>query len=100
LPWTWVQPSDTPPALPRRRATGDYGAANRLHYEELVLSGSYSETLCDFQAAQALIQSGRFPADRMVTHTLTLDAITTAFPLMESGEALKVSIYPSAIPIP
>ena len=82
------------PALPRRRAAGDCGAANHLHYKELVLSGSCSETPSDFQAAQALIQSGRFPADRMITHTLPLDAITIAFPLMESGEALKVCIYP------
>ena len=62
--------------------------------KELILSGSYSEKMSDFQAAQALIQSGRFPAERMVTHTLPLGEITTAFPLMESGEALKVCIYP------
>jgi L-iditol 2-dehydrogenase len=67
---------------------------NHLHYKELVLSGSYSEKRSDFQAAQALIESGRFPADRIVTHTLPLAAMTEAFSLMESGEALRVSISP------
>lgn len=65
---------------------------NHLHYKELVVSGSYSEKMSDFQASQALVQSGRFPADRIITHHLPLERITEAFPLMESGEALKVCI--------
>jgi L-iditol 2-dehydrogenase len=68
---------------------------NHLHYKELVLSGSYSEKMSDFQAAQALVQSGRFPADKIITHTLPLADITQAFDLMESGEALKVCIDPN-----
>ena len=69
---------------------------NHLHYKEIVVTGSYSEKMTDFQAAQALIQSGRFPADRIITDTLPLDRINEAFPLMESGEALKVCINPKA----
>jgi L-iditol 2-dehydrogenase len=67
---------------------------NHLHYKEIVITGSYSEKMSDFQAAQALIQSGRFPADKIITHHLPLDRLTEAFPLMESGEALKVCINP------
>ena len=67
---------------------------NHLHYKELIITGSYSEKMSDFQASQALIQSGRFPADRIITHQLPLDRIGEAFPLMESGEALKVCINP------
>ena len=67
---------------------------NNLHYKEIVVTGSYSEKMSDFVAAQALVQSGRFHADRVVTHTLPLERITDAFPLMESGEALKVAIEP------
>lgn len=69
---------------------------NHLHYKELIISGSYSEKMTDFQASQALIQSGRFPADRIITHSLPLERMTEAFPLMESGEALKVCILPKA----
>lgn len=69
--------------------------SNHLHYKELLVTGSYSEKPSDFQAAQALIQSGRFPADQIITHTLPLERLTEAFPLMESGEALKVCIVPT-----
>lgn len=67
---------------------------NHLHYKEIVITGSYSEKMSDFQASQALIQSGRFPADRIITHHLPIERINEAFPLMESGEALKVCIEP------
>jgi len=67
---------------------------NQIHYKELEISGSYSEKKSDFQAAFALLHSGRFPADKIITHTLPLDRITEAFGLMETGEALKVCILP------
>ncbi|MEM1295110.1 MAG: alcohol dehydrogenase, partial [Verrucomicrobiota bacterium] len=67
---------------------------NHLHYKEIIITGSYSEKMSDFQASQALIQSGRFPADRIITHTLPLERINEAFPLMESGKALKVCVNP------
>jgi len=69
---------------------------NHIHYKELELSGSYSEKKSDFQAAFALLHSGRFPADKIVTHQLPLERMTEAFPLMESGEALKVCILPQS----
>ncbi len=68
---------------------------NQIHYKELSVTGSYSEKRSDFQAAFALVEGGRFPASRIVTHTLPLDRIGEAFPLMESGESLKVCILPS-----
>jgi L-iditol 2-dehydrogenase len=67
---------------------------NHVHYKELEISGSYSEKKSDFQAAFALLHSGRFPADKIITHHLPLDRIQEAFPLMETGEALKVCILP------
>ncbi len=69
---------------------------NQIHYKELVISGSYSEKKSDFQAAFALLHSGRFPADKMITHRLPLERIGEAFPLMESGVALKVCILPQS----
>ena len=67
---------------------------NQIHYKELEVTGSYSEKKRDFQAAVALLAGGRFPAGRIVTHTLPLGRIGEAFPLMKSGEALKVCILP------
>ena len=68
---------------------------NHLHYKELLVSGSYSEKPSDFEAAQALVFSGRFPAAKLVTHQLSLERATEAFPLMEQGSALKVCITPT-----
>jgi L-iditol 2-dehydrogenase len=68
---------------------------NHLHYKELLVSGSYSEKMSDFQAAYALINSGRFPSDKIITHTLPLDRMNESFVLMERGESLKVCIDPS-----
>jgi L-iditol 2-dehydrogenase len=68
---------------------------NHLHYKELLLSGSYSEKMSDFQSAYALINSGRFPADKIITHTLPLERITESFVLMETGQSLKVCILPN-----
>ncbi len=67
---------------------------NHLHYKELVITGSYSETIEDFRTAVGLLSSGRFPSARIVTHHLPLERITEAFGLMESGQALKVCIDP------
>jgi len=67
---------------------------NLLHYKEITLTGSFSEKMSDFQAAQALIQSGRFPADKIVTHMLPLARMTEAFDLMDAGECLKPCIDP------
>jgi|CZKI01.1.fsa_nt_gi L-iditol 2-dehydrogenase len=71
---------------------------NQIHYKELAVSGSYSEKRSDFQAAFTLLQSGRFPADRIITHHLPIERITEGFRLMESGEALKVCIMPASQP--
>lgn len=67
---------------------------NHLHYKELLVSGSYSEKMSDFQAAYALINSGRFPSDKIITHTLPLERMNESFGLMERGESLKVCIEP------
>lgn len=67
---------------------------NQIHYKELMVTGSFSEKKSDFQAAFALLNSGRFPSAKFVTHTLPLGRVTEAFSLMETGEALKVCILP------
>lgn len=80
--------------LPKSKPTAVLNT-NHLHYKEITITGSFSEKMSDFQASQALIQSGRFPADKIVTHKLPLERITEAFTLMETGEALKTCIIPN-----
>ena len=79
--------------LPKTAPTAQLNV-NHIHYKELEISGSYSEKKSDFQAAFALLHSGRFPAEKLVTHRLPLERIRDGFDLMESGEALKVCIVP------
>jgi len=81
--------------LPKSRPTANLNT-NHLHYKEITVTGSFSEKKSDFQAAQALIQSGRFPADKIVTHELALERTVEAFSLMTKGESLKVCIRPNA----
>ncbi|MBA3937582.1 MAG: alcohol dehydrogenase catalytic domain-containing protein [Planctomycetes bacterium] len=80
--------------LPKSKPTATLNT-NHLHYKELLVSGSYSEKPSDFEAAQALVFSGRFPAAKLVTHELSLERMTDAFALMEQGSALKVCITPT-----
>ena len=79
--------------LPKSEPTAAINT-NLLHYKEITLTGSFSEKMSDFQAAVALIQSGRFPADKLVTHMLPLGRMTEAFDLMDAGECLKPCIDP------
>lgn len=67
---------------------------NLIHYKEIVVTGSYSETITDFEISHKLVQNGRVPGDKLVTHEVKLENILDAFPLIESGEALKVSVIP------
>ena len=81
------------------RASVESGGAPRREPDSLQGVGrlrGYSEKKSDFQAAFALLHSGRFPAERIITHRLPLERISEAFPLMERGEALKVCILPQS----
>jgi L-iditol 2-dehydrogenase len=79
--------------LPKTNPTASLDL-NHIHYKELEISGSFSENPHDFRAAIALIQSRRFPAEKIITHQLPLAKINQAWGLMQRGEALKVTILP------
>ena len=79
--------------LPKSNPSAELNT-NHLHYKEISISGSFSEKKSDFQAAQALVQKGPFPVDRIITHVLPLERVTEGFELMEKGESLKVCVDP------
>lgn len=68
---------------------------NLIHYKELTISGSFSEKRSDFERAQELIMSGRFPAEELITHRINLEDICSAFDMMVAGESLKVCVHPN-----
>jgi len=79
--------------LPKSNPTASLNT-NFIHYKEITVTGSFSEKLSDFQAAHALLESRRFPTEKLVTHILPLEKITEAFTLMDSGDCLKPCIVP------
>jgi L-iditol 2-dehydrogenase len=65
-----------------------------IHYGELRVVGTSDSTPDDVTQAVQYLAEGTLSADRLVSHVLALDAVTEAFDLMQSGEALRVVLKP------
>lgn len=65
---------------------------NAIHYNELVVTGSFGLTRLQFDKALKLIANGRFDVDSMLTHRFGLADISAALATAEQGEAIKVAI--------
>ncbi len=97
-----AKPQEDAPALVRKRGTiclfaslpkgrSDITLDSRpIHYGELRVVGASDSTPRQVARAVEMLAGGTFPADRVITHVLGLDAIARAFELMAKGEALKV----------
>jgi threonine dehydrogenase-like Zn-dependent dehydrogenase len=97
-----AKPQEDAPALVRKRGTVCLFASlpkgrsaitldsRPIHYGELRIVGSSDSTPRQVARAVEMLAGGTFPADRVITHVLGLDAIARAFELMAKGEALKV----------
>ncbi len=67
-----------------------------IHYGEIRVVGSSDSTPEHVRKAVELIASNKIPSDKIASHLLPLDQIDKAFELMQSGEALRVVLIPSA----
>ncbi|GIX47803.1 MAG: dehydrogenase [Candidatus Tectimicrobiota bacterium] len=76
---------------PHTRACFDTQA---LHYDQLTLRGVFHNTPAHVRQALALLGEADFPAAALLTHTLPLSELATAFALMASRQALKVALQP------
>ena len=65
-----------------------------IHYKEVKVLGSSDSTPKHVQKAVEILSSGKFPADKIVTHRLGLNDINRAFELMKDGESLRVVLIP------
>lgn len=63
---------------------------------ELTIRGSYIAR-DTFPLAVRIIESGRLPLDRLITHRLPLHEIESGLGLLRCGEAMKVIITPSDV---
>jgi L-iditol 2-dehydrogenase len=66
--------------------------ANRIHYGEVDVVGSFSYHPSFHEMALQVIQQGRIPAGQVITHTFPLEEIAAAFHAAAGGEALKVMV--------
>jgi L-iditol 2-dehydrogenase len=66
--------------------------ANRIHYGEITVVGSFSYHPRFHAQALKLLQRNMFPVGALVTHTFPLEEIEQAFTTAASGEALKVMV--------
>lgn len=67
---------------------------NRIHYGELMVTGSSNSTVDDHRAAVRLIEQGRIDVASLVTHTFGLDEVEAALATAGSPEAVKVVVQP------
>jgi L-iditol 2-dehydrogenase len=67
--------------------------AFRVHYEELVIRGSFHHTPATVRAALAFLASGAYPWDRLVTHRVSLAELPTLF-ADPPRDLLKAAVVP------
>lgn len=66
--------------------------ANRIHYGEITVVGSFSYHPMYHEMSLNVIARGLIPDEKLITHKFNLKEINKAFQTASSGEALKVII--------
>jgi L-iditol 2-dehydrogenase len=66
--------------------------ANRIHYDEIRVIGSFSYHPDYHRRALQLLERGQIDPDAIITHTYTLDEADQVFRTVAAGEALKVMV--------
>lgn len=65
---------------------------NAIHYNELMVTGSFGLTRLQFERALKMIGSGNLEVDSLLTHRFALEEIVSALSTAEQGSAIKVAI--------
>ncbi len=65
---------------------------NAIHYNEIVVTGSFGLDRLQFEMALGMIASGRLEVESMLTHRFELSDILAALETAERGDAIKVAI--------
>ncbi len=66
--------------------------ANRIHYDEIRVIGSFSYHPDYHARALRLLERGQVDPDAIITHTFGLDEVDEVFRTVAAGEALKVMV--------
>ena len=65
---------------------------NAIHYNELIVTGSFGLTRLQFERSLKMIASGHLEIGSLLTHRFGLEDIVTALATAEQGAAIKVAI--------
>jgi L-iditol 2-dehydrogenase len=77
-----------------RRGTSIRLDTHALHYDQLTLQGVFHNTPYHVRLALSLLADEIVPGAALITHSLPLTQLPTAFDLMMHRQALKVAICP------
>lgn len=77
-----------------RRGTTVSLDTHALHYDQLTLQGVFHNTPLHVHQAVELLAQNVVPADMLISTTLPLTSLTTAFEMMTTRQALKVALIP------
>jgi L-iditol 2-dehydrogenase len=65
---------------------------NAIHYNEVIVTGSFGLTRFLFERALAIIATGQLEMKSMLTHRFGLEEIRSALATAEQGSAIKVAV--------
>ncbi len=68
--------------------------AERLHYDEITLVGSFHLTTQDALQALERLRGGALPVERLITATKPLSEIVSVFEALDKGEGMKYALVP------
>jgi len=67
---------------------------NRVHYDEVQITGASASSRLQFALALDLLASGRVVSEPLISHVLPLERVNEGLELVRSGAGLKVLIQP------
>jgi L-iditol 2-dehydrogenase len=67
---------------------------NRIHYKELVVTGTSNSRRAEYALALRMIETGRIDTASMVTHRFPLGSVVEAIQTVTDREAVKVAVLP------
>jgi L-iditol 2-dehydrogenase len=67
---------------------------NRIHYKELVVTGTSNSRRADYALALRMIETGRIDTASMITHRFPLGSVVEAIQTVTNREAIKVAVLP------
>jgi L-iditol 2-dehydrogenase len=69
---------------------------NRIHYKELVVTGTSNSRRAEYALALRMIETGRIDTAAMITHRFPLGSVVEAIQTVTDREAVKVAVLPGA----